>query len=107
MEWLIPLLMMSSVSRERRGAAVEQLLPLALPGPAVNRIALAAITTERLLQRQAQAEQQMLEEAVQAGKIADAAALGQFPALSAAFTRLPAAAQAKLFQTGKTAGRAT
>lgn len=105
MEWLLPMIVMSGVPKARRAALVEQLLPMALPGPRAQTLALAAMSAEQQMKRQAQAEQQLLEAAIEAGGIKTTEELEKFPVLYAAFTRLPAATQTAIFaSTGDDTG---
>lgn len=97
MDWLLPFFLISNVPRANRGALVEQILPVALPGPPAQRLALAAITAEQQLRRQAATNRQILEDAIKAGGMKVATDLAKFPALDAAFKGLPAADQAALF----------
>jgi len=97
MDWLLPFFVIANVPRASRAALAEQILPVALPGPASQRLALAAISAERQLKRQAAAEQHLVEEAITAGGLKKATDLAAFPALDAAFKRLPPGVQAALF----------
>ena len=100
MDWLLPLFVISRVPKPSRAALAEQLLPIALPGPSSQRLALAAIGAERQLKRQALTEQRLVEEAIKAGKFTSAADLASFPALELAFKRLPKPVQTVIFSTG-------
>ncbi len=97
MDWLIPLLVISRLPRQRRAEVTEQLLPLALPGPASNRLAFAALAADRQVRRQAQVETQVVKEAVSAAGFTQASDLAPFPGLNAAFNRLDAVTQADVF----------
>jgi hypothetical protein len=90
----------SGAARSRRAAIAEQILPLALPGPASQRLAVALINADRSTRRQAIAEQRMVEEAVTAsgGRLAKPDDLLPFPTLHQAFGRLPADVQATIFK---------
>jgi hypothetical protein len=100
MDWLLPLFVISRVPKPSRAALAEQLLPIALPGPSSQRLALAAIGAERQLKRQALTEQRLVEEAIKAGKFTSPADLVSFPALELAFKRLPVPVQTVIFSTG-------
>jgi hypothetical protein len=108
MDWIIPLLVIDQASRSQRAAIAEQLLPLALPGPSSQRLAMAAMAAEQQAKRQALADRNMVQEAVSASHIEDAADLAnKCPELYRAFTRLTPEVQAEIFPakdwTAKTA----
>jgi hypothetical protein len=90
----------SGAARPRQAAIAEQILPLALPGPAAQRLAVALINADRSTRRQAIAEQRMVEEAVTAsgGRLTKPDDLLPFPTLHQAFSRLPADVQAAIFK---------
>jgi len=100
MDWLLPMFVISRVPKPSRAALAEQLLPMALPGPSSQRLALAAIGAERQLKRQALTEQRLVEDAIRAAKFTAAAQLAPFPALDGAFKRLPVAVQSAIFPIG-------
>lgn len=98
MDWIIPLLVIDKVPRSQRAAVAEQLLPVALPGSSSQRLAVAAITAEQNVKRQIAIERNMVEEAVKAAEIPNAAELAkQCPEIHRAFTRLPPDLQAQIF----------
>ena len=97
---VVPIFLIARAEGPRRAAMAEQILPLALPGPASQRLAVAAISADRSTRRQAVAEQHMVEEAVRASAgdaITAPDELRPFPALFQAFSRLPADVQAAIF----------
>ena len=102
MSWYILPLLLSGLPRHQRAQVTEQLLPLALPGPPGTQLAFAAVTAERQVRKQAQTEQKLVQEAIQAGDIKSAEELSAFPALHSAFNRLPAAVQSGIFTTSVT-----
>ena len=97
MDVLASVVLLTVVKKANRARLAEQLLPIALPGSTSQRLAVAAITAEQQLERQALTEQLIVKEAITAAEFEDAAALAPFPALEAAFRRLPAAVQAVIF----------
>lgn len=100
MDWIIPLLVIDRVPRSQRAAIAEQLLPVALPGPSSQRLAVAAITAEQQARRQTLVERNMVEEAVKAAEIPNASELAKrCPELHRAFTRLPPDLQAQIFDS--------
>lgn len=99
MDWLLPLLVIEGVPKASRAALVEQLLPVALPGPSSQRFALVAIGAERQLKRQALNEQRLVEEVIKIGKFTEPKQFETFPALTLAFKRLPVAVQSAVFST--------
>jgi hypothetical protein len=90
----------SGAARSRRAEIAEQILPLALPGPASQRLVVALINADRSTRRQAIAEQRMVEEAVTAsgGRLTKPDDLLPFPTLHQAFSRLPADVEAAIFK---------
>lgn len=97
MDWIIPLLVIDKVPRSQRAAVAEQLLPVALPGPSSQRLAFAAINAEQQARRQVAVDRGLVEEAVRAMNIADAAELAKLPEHHRAFNRLPPEVQAQVF----------
>jgi hypothetical protein len=97
MDVLASVVLLTVVKKENRARLVEQLLPVTLPGSTSQRLAIAAITAEQQLERQALTEQLIVRDAITAAAFTEPAALAPFPALEAAFRRLPAALQAVIF----------
>lgn len=98
MDSAIPLLVISGMPKQLRSEFTEQLVLMALPTPAGQRLTFAALAAERQVRRQARVDQQMVEEAIKNGSFKDPADLAEkAPALSAAFNKLDAAVQAVLF----------
>lgn len=98
MNWLIfPLLLLKNRSEEERKKVFAQLVPLALPVPQATRLAFATIELDREARRQAVVEQNLVTEAVKAANITSADALTAFPALNAAFNKLPASVKSGIF----------
>jgi hypothetical protein len=97
MDVLATVVLFTVVKKQHRARLAEQLLPVALPGSTSQRLAIAAITAEQQLERQALTEQGIVEDAINAASFENLEALEAFPALQAAFRRLPAARQAVLF----------
>jgi hypothetical protein len=95
MEWLIPALVITSAPRSQRAALTEQLIPVALSGPSSVRLTVAAINAERQLARQANADEQVMRDAVRAGVTADT--LATFPALQNLFNGLSDEVKATIF----------
>lgn len=97
---IIPLMVISKLQPSQRAAVAEQLLPVALPGPSSQRLAVAAITAEQQVKRQTLVERNMVEEAVNAAHIPNAEALASScPELHRAFTRLPPDLQTQIFSS--------
>lgn len=90
-------LLLSRLPKAQRARVAEQLLPFAFPAAPAQRMMIAAFTAERQVQRQAQTEQRLVEEAIKAGGFTAPADLSTFPALNVAFNNLPPAIQAGLF----------
>jgi hypothetical protein len=89
MDWLLPMLIIRRTPKSRRAVIAEQLLPILLPGPAAQRLAIAAITAERQGRRQALADKAVVSEAVEALEIDARTDLEKkFPSLHQAFKRL-------------------
>ena len=88
---LLLVLFSSGLSTEQRNKALNLALPTLLPGPPETKTLFAAITAEREVRQVAANEQKLVTEAVKAAGITSADALVEFPTLSAAFNKLPAA----------------
>jgi hypothetical protein len=93
---LIPLLLFGG-SKQRMGNILKRTLPVAMPGPPGQRFALAALVADKELKRQEQADQEIIQQVVKAGRIKDSATLAAtIPALHAVFVNLPEAVQASI-----------
>jgi hypothetical protein len=100
MDDLVPIFLIARAEEPRRTAMAKQILPLALPGPKSQVLAVAAISADRSTRLQALADQHMVEEAVKASAgeaITEPDELRPFPTLFQAFSRLPADVQAAIF----------
>jgi hypothetical protein len=98
-DWIIPLLVLDRIPRSQRAAVTEQLLPVMLPGPSSQRLAVAAITAEEQAKRQAVAEFNLVKEVVEVTKFKSAEELQKSPFSEhySAFSRLTPEDQAKIF----------
>lgn len=75
----------------------DAMLPFAIPGSETTRMAFAMINADRQAKKQAAAEERIVEDAFKAANIKSPTELGtNFPALSAAFNKLPAASQKRI-----------
>src|SRR5262249_41882453 len=97
MEWLVPAFVIANAPRAQRAALAEQLIPIALPGPNSLRLTFAAINAEQQLTRQAIADEQVMRDAVRAGKFNSADELAGFPALQSLFNGLSEDVKATIF----------
>jgi len=99
-DWIIPFFFIDRVPRSQRAAVAEQLLPVALPGPSSQRLAVAAIRAEQQARRQAVEERNIVEEAVRVAGITDADDLNKrWPEHFRAFSRLTPDVQAEIFNS--------
>lgn len=105
MDGLLPLILLAGLGKPNQKALFAQILPAAIPGPSTQRLAVAIVSAQEQIKSQARTEQSLVEEAIRAGELASAADLAPYPALNAAFNRLPLAAQSAVFST--TAGSTT
>ena len=101
---LLPMILLAAGDKPNQKALLSQILPAVLPGPRAQRITVAAITAREHIRQQAQTEQTLVIEAIDAGKFTSAAELTKFPAIEAAFKRLPAAVQSTVFRPAPPAG---
>jgi hypothetical protein len=82
-----------NLPKDQRAKALHRVLPVILPAPPATQVALAVLTAEQDVKREAAAEQQLVTEAVQAAGIKNASELAAFPALNTAFKKLSASVQ--------------
>lgn len=99
---LLPIFVIAGVPKAMRPAFIEQLLPVTLPGSGSEKVAFAAIAVDGQLKKQARNEQHLVEDAIKAGSFKKVAELDKFPALAAAFKRLPAVVQTALLPDSHT-----
>lgn len=94
---LISLLFLSRLSGEQRNTALDIILPTVLPLSPETKSFFTAISAERVVKKAAATEQKLVSEAVRAAGITSADGLVEYPALNAAFSRLPAAVKSGIF----------
>lgn len=94
---LLPMILLAAGDKPNQKALLSQILPAVLPGPPAQRIAVATITAREQIRKQAQTEQNVVTEAIKAGRFTNAAELAKYPALEAAFNRLSPAVQSTVF----------
>ena len=91
---LLIMLLLFGGAQEHTADIVKRTLPVALPGPAGQRFALAAFVADKELKRQDEEDKQIIQEVINADSITDEAALkAKSETLHAVFTRLPASVQ--------------
>src|SRR6187397_2252174 len=90
--------LIASIDKKLRPAVMEQALMAALPGPSSQRLAVAALSAEQQLKRQAVTEENLLKEAIDAAKFDAPEQLRDFQALQAVFNRLSPTAQVEIFK---------
>jgi hypothetical protein len=100
-------MMLLAGDKPNQKALLAQILPAVLPGPPTQRMAIAAITAREQIRKQAQTEQGVVLDAIKAGGFKTAEELGKYPAIEAAFKRLPPAVQSTAFPAPPPAGDAT
>ena len=94
---LLPMILLAAGDKPNQKALLSQILPALLPGPPAQRITVAAITAREHIRKQAQTEQGIVLDAIKAGGFKSAAELVKYPAIEAAFKRLPTAVQSTAF----------
>ena len=93
-------------------AVATQVMAAAIPGSSA-RLVFTTITAQRQAKLQAETEQRVVQDAIRLAAVSNKTALNAFPALSAAFDRMPVAAQSVAFSaaggstTGGTGGSTT
>lgn len=97
MSWYLIPLLFSGLKKDERDYITSAILPHAIPGSSTTKIAFAAMAAKDQARKQAAAEEKIVEEAFKVANITSPANLGaNFPALSAAFNKLPAANQKRI-----------
>ena len=95
---LLPMILLTAGDKPNQKALLSQILPVLMPGPRDQKLAVAAFTARDRIRQQEQTEQRIVLEAIDAGKFESAAAFEKYPAFTAAFKRLPPALQSTAFQ---------
>lgn len=102
---LLPLILLASADKPNQKALFTQILPAMIPGEQ-SRLLFATVSAKKQIAIQAATEGNLVKEAITAGNLKKAD-LDRFPALYAAFQRLPASVQSTLFPTTPPAGGST
>jgi hypothetical protein len=100
------MILLAAVDRPNQKALFTQILPAMIPGQQ-SRLLFATVSAKKQIAIQAETEGNLVKEAIKAGGLKSPADLDRFPALSAAFNRLPASVQSTLFPTAPPAGGST
>ncbi|HEX7283508.1 MAG TPA: hypothetical protein VF239_15735 [Vicinamibacterales bacterium] len=95
---LLPMILLTAGDKPNQKALLSQILPVLMPGPRDQKLAVAAFTARDRIRQQARDEQSIVLEAIEAGGFENAAAFEKYPAFTAAFKRLPPAVQATAFK---------
>jgi hypothetical protein len=97
--FLLPLLARGGSQQQRLEEFTRRLLPMALPGPAGQRLAFAAITVDQQIKREQRVQLELVKEAVKAGGFKDITELtAAAPTTANIVAGLGAADQAAIFQ---------
>jgi hypothetical protein len=94
---LLPLILLAGGDKTNQNALIAHMLPAMIPGSASQRLVFATLAAKKEIKTQAETEAGLVKDAISAGKFERADQLKDFPALDAAFKRLPASAQSTLF----------
>ena len=101
---LLPMILLAATDKPNQKALFRQILPAIIPGPPSQRLVLATISAKQQIKSEAEIEQSLVKAAIDAGEL-EPADLVNFPALDAAFKRVPASIQPTLFSTARAGGR--
>lgn len=93
---LLPLILLAG-DKPNQNALITHILPALIPGSASQRLVFATLAAKKEIKAQAETEAGLVKDAIRAGKFERADQLKDFPALDAAFKRLPASVQSTLF----------
>jgi hypothetical protein len=107
MDAIILPLLLAELGGQQRAAVLERMLPVMLPVPGNQRVAFTALLAQQQVQREAQIDEQLVEEAVNAAKFKNRDQLNPFPTLAKTFASLSAAAQARIFPPASATGSGT
>jgi hypothetical protein len=94
--FILPMLI-SGLGRQQRAAFLERMMPAMLPVPDGQRLTMTALMAEQQVKRQSQVDEQVVAEAVQAGKLTKADELAKYPTLQQKYLALSEAAKARIF----------
>lgn len=94
---LLPILLLAGTDKPNQKALVTHLLPAMLPGSGSERLVVAALNAKKEIKTQAATEEGLVRDAIRAAKFERPAQLDAFPALKAAYNRLPASVQSTVF----------
>jgi hypothetical protein len=93
---LLPMILLVGADKPNQKALFKQILPALLPGSSTQRLVVATISAKKQIKIQAETEKDLVRDAIRAGRFGSAADLADFPALDAAFKRLPPAVQSSI-----------
>jgi hypothetical protein len=100
------MILFSAFDKPNQKSLFTQILPAMIPSPQ-SRLVFTAVSAKKQLAIQAETEGNLVKEAIKAGGFKSSADLDRFPALSAAFSRLPASVQSTVFPPAPPAGGST
>jgi hypothetical protein len=89
-------MLMSGLRGPERNEFLDRMLPTMLPLPVAQKQTFTALMAEQQVHRQARAEEQLIAEAVRAGKFTTADQLAPYPTLQQKYNSLSAAAKARI-----------
>lgn len=93
---LLPMILLAATDKPNQKALFQQILPALVPGSSTQRLVVATISAKKQIKIQAETEEHLIRDAIRAGKFVSSADLADFPALDAAFKRLPPAVQSSI-----------
>jgi hypothetical protein len=94
---LLPILLLAGTDKPNQKALVTHLLPAMIPGSGSERLVVAVLNAKKEIKTQAATEEGLVRDAIKAAKFERPAQLDAFPALKAAYNRLPASVQSTIF----------
>jgi hypothetical protein len=93
----LTMMLMSGLHGPERNEFLDRMLPTMLPLPVAQRQTFTALMAEQQVRHQSRVEEQLVAEAVGAGRFTKADELAKFPTLQQKFNSLSAAAKARIF----------
>ena len=101
---LLPMILLAGGDKPNQKALLSRLLPAMIQGSASQRMVFAALSAKKDIKAQAETEAGLLKAAIAAARFDRVEQLKDFPALDAAYQRLPASVQSTLFPAAPDGG---
>ncbi len=101
---LLPMILLAGGDTPNQKALFKHILPAMIPGSVSQRLVIASLAAKKEIKAQAEIEEGVVRDAIHAADFKRPDELKEFPALDAAFSRLPASVQADLFPAARGGG---